>query len=62
MSEFRFTAKQNMAAAMLGSGATHNLLYGGSRSGKTFQLVRAIIARAMKAPGSREFWWSRASS
>jgi predicted phage terminase large subunit-like protein len=29
------------------------MLFGGSRSGKTFLLVRAIVIRALKAPGSR---------
>ncbi|HQT76821.1 MAG TPA: phage terminase large subunit [Rhodopila sp.] len=29
------------------------MLFGGSRSGKTFLLVRAVIARALKAPKSR---------
>lgn len=33
--------------------ATHVLLAGGSRSGKTFLLTRAIIVRALKAPLSR---------
>lgn len=31
----------------------HVMLYGGSRSGKTFLTVRAIVTRALKAPGSR---------
>ncbi|MBS1050487.1 phage terminase large subunit [Gluconobacter japonicus] len=50
-------AKLNPAQAeanrLLGSPATHILLRGGSRSGKTFLLVRAIVIRAVKAPGSR---------
>lgn len=29
------------------------MLYGGSRSGKTFLLVTALVSRAIKAPGSR---------
>jgi hypothetical protein len=29
------------------------MLFGGSRSGKTFLIVRAIVVRALKAPGSR---------
>lgn len=33
--------------------ATHILLYGGSRSTKTFTACRAIVIRAMLAPGSR---------
>jgi phage terminase large subunit-like protein len=50
---FNFTAKQLKAQELLGSSATHILLDGGSRSGKTFLFVRAIVARALKAPGSR---------
>lgn len=38
---------------MMASQATHIMLYGGSRSGKTFLTVRAICVRALKAPGSR---------
>lgn len=38
---------------MLGGGATHCLLFGGSRSGKTFLIVRAIILRALASPTSR---------
>ena len=37
----------------MASQATHIMLYGGSRSGKTFLTVRAICVRALKAPGSR---------
>jgi hypothetical protein len=35
------------------SDATHIALGGGSRSGKTFLLVRAVLIRAMKSAGSR---------
>ena len=35
---------------MLAGMATHCMLYGGSRSGKTFLLVRSVILRAIKAP------------
>lgn len=38
---------------MLGGPQRHSLLVGGSRSGKTFCLVRAVCARALKAPDSR---------
>lgn len=38
---------------MLGGPQRHSLLVGGSRSGKTFTFVRAVCARAIKAPGSR---------
>lgn len=49
----RLTARQEEAQATLAGLATHIMLYGGSRSGKTFLLVRAVILRAMKAPRSR---------
>ena len=49
---FSFTAKQLMAQAVLAGKATHNMLYGGSRSGKTFLHIRNMITRALKAPGS----------
>ena len=48
-----FTPKQEQAQALLASSATHIMLEGGSRSGKTFVLVRAIVMRALKAPRSR---------
>mgnify|MGYP001198612246 CR=1 FL=1 len=38
---------------MLAGDATHGMLFGGSRSGKTFLLIRNIVFRALKAPGSR---------
>jgi phage terminase large subunit-like protein len=38
---------------MLAGLATHLMLFGGSRSGKTFLHVRNIVMRAIKAPGSR---------
>lgn len=50
---FTLTAKQHEANALLASAATHIMLAGGSRSGKTFLIVRAIVIRALKAPGSR---------
>ena len=49
---FRFTSKQLLAQVMLSGGQTHSMLYGGSRSGKTFLLVRNIVLRALKAAGS----------
>jgi phage terminase large subunit-like protein len=48
-----FTARQVEAQQLLAGLAKHILLYGGSRSGKTFLIVRAIVMRALKAPGSR---------
>jgi predicted phage terminase large subunit-like protein len=49
----KLTAKQQEAQELLGSDARHNLLVGGSRSGKTFLLCCAIALRAVKAVGSR---------
>lgn len=43
----QLTAKQVEANRILGSPATHVMLYGGSRSGKTFLTIRAIITRAL---------------
>lgn len=53
MSEFKLTAKQQEAQEVLASDATHLMLFGGSRSGKTFLLVRNVVMRALKAPKSR---------
>jgi phage terminase large subunit-like protein len=47
------TTRQQEAQNILASGATHILLEGGSRSGKTFLLCRAVAMRAIKAPKSR---------
>lgn len=47
------TAKQEEAQAVLAGSATYLMLFGGSRSGKTFLHVRNIVLRALKAPGSR---------
>lgn len=53
MSTFRLTARQELASAVMAGPATHIMLFGGSRSGKTFLTIRAICARALKAPKSR---------
>lgn len=50
---FKLTEKQKLARKILASIATYILLVGGSRSGKTFLTVRAIVIRALAAPGSR---------
>lgn len=48
------TPKQAIIRDHLGSkGRKHNLIYGGSRSGKTFLICYAIASRALRAPGSR---------
>ena len=49
----RLTPRQREANRLLASTARNIMLRGGSRSGKTFLLVRAIIQRAINAPGSR---------
>lgn len=53
LDRFKLTSDQERALRSLASDATHNALGGGSRSGKTFLCVRAILYRAIKAPGSR---------
>jgi len=50
---FELTEKQREAFGLLAQDQRYTLLYGGTRSAKTFTLLRAIIMRAMKAPGSR---------
>lgn len=50
---FRLNPKQKEVRALLGGPETHCLVYGGSRSGKTFLLVYAVVIRALRAPGSR---------
>lgn len=50
---FAYTAAQKSALRLLSGPARHTMLFGGSRSGKTFVLCCAILARAGKAPGSR---------
>jgi predicted phage terminase large subunit-like protein len=50
---FTLTAKQIEARALLSQGQENTMLFGGSRSGKTFLIVRAIVTRAMAAPRSR---------
>jgi len=53
MSDFRLTAAQAEAMGLLGGAAQHVMLFGGSRSGKTFLEVRAIVVRALAASDSR---------
>jgi predicted phage terminase large subunit-like protein len=50
---FHLTAKQEEAQAVCAGNATHVMLFGGSRSGKTFLHVRNVVFRALKAPKSR---------
>lgn len=50
----KLTADQARAKEeILSSDAFYCMLFGGSRSGKTFLLVYCIVLRALKAPGSR---------
>jgi phage terminase large subunit len=48
VSEFKLTPKQMEAVKILSSDARHIMLFGGSRSGKTFLAVRSLIIRASK--------------
>jgi len=50
--EFHLTEKQNEAVKEIGR-ADNVLLYGGSRSTKTFTILRTIMNRALAAPKSR---------
>jgi phage terminase large subunit-like protein len=50
---FRYTAAQKRVLAAAGGSARHLLLYGGSRSGKSFALCCILAVRALKSPGSR---------
>lgn len=50
---FHLTPRQKELIPLLTSPARHVLLYGGSRSGKTFLLCYAIATRALRSDGSR---------
>jgi predicted phage terminase large subunit-like protein len=54
---FSLTPKQTEANRLLGSAASNIMLRGGSRSGKTFLLVRAIVQRGLNAPRSKHAIW-----
>jgi predicted phage terminase large subunit-like protein len=47
------TEKQKEARILLGGDQTHTLLVGGSRSGKTFLIMYAIIMRSLRVGGAR---------
>lgn len=49
----RLNPKQIEVNNLLAGPQRHTMIVGGARSGKTFLLVRAIIMRALRAPGSR---------
>lgn len=50
---FSLTNRQHAAQTLIAGPQTHTMLFGGSRSGKTFLDVRATCVRAIAAPGSR---------
>ncbi|MBO5667976.1 MAG: phage terminase large subunit [Lentisphaeria bacterium] len=50
---FTYTSGQKEALRLLSGRARHCMLYGGSRSGKSFVLCCSLVARALRAPGSR---------
>lgn len=50
---FVLTGKQREVATWLSGPERHFMLFGGSRSGKTFYLVRATVIRGLKTAGSR---------
>lgn len=49
----KLTDKQLEAQTICAGDATHAMLFGGSRSGKTFLHTRNVVMRALKAPNSR---------
>jgi hypothetical protein len=52
-SSFRPNPGQQKAIRLLTGPQRHTLLAGGARSGKTFLLTKALVTRAINAPGSR---------
>ncbi len=48
MSDFKKTERQRQAIDLLNSAAKHILLFGGSRSGKSFIILRNLILRSLK--------------
>jgi hypothetical protein len=50
---FQLTSDQVSANALLAGRAMHTMLFGGSRSGKTFLICRGLSVRALKAANSR---------
>jgi hypothetical protein len=58
----KLNQKQEAAQHVLAGDATHIMLFGGSRSGKTFLLTRNVIMRALKAPASRHVIFASAST
>ena len=58
----RLSPRQIAAQQFLFGPQAHKLIYGGSRSGKTFRIMRTLVIRALKAPGSRHIALRRFSS
>lgn len=54
---FQLTPKQVEANRLLASAASNIMLRGGSRSGKTFIIIRALCQRSLNAPESRHAVW-----
>lgn len=50
---FKLTTKQREAIDVIGGTSIYSLLYGGSRSTKTFTIVRTIVWRALAVDNSR---------
>lgn len=50
---FKLTARQDEAIKLIAGSSPYNLLYGGSRSTKTFTAVRTMVIRALSVPNSR---------
>jgi len=50
---FKLTVKQEEALGLIGTEVLYILLFGGSRSTKTFTIVRTIVWRALAVPNSR---------
>lgn len=53
VSDFKLNPMQEKAIDLFGSEAMNVLLYGGSRSSKTFTILRTLVIRALAAAGSR---------
>jgi len=53
MADFAYTPAQKKALSLITGPAENIMLFGGSRSGKTFVLCCALAVRALKAAGSR---------
>ena len=53
MSYRRNPGQERARKELLTTGKRFNLIYGGSRSGKTFELTGTVVERALLSPGSR---------